>query len=270
MRRVAIILLACLPLTAIFGQTEAELNAWNDVNVYEINKVYPRTNVIPVGEEWSRCINGNWNFNWVEHPDQAPQDFYKMDFDASGWKTIKVPANWELNGYGTPIYVNVDNEFRPNEPPYAPTVDNPVGCYVTEFIVPKSWRNRQVFINFGAVKSAYYLWINGQFVGFTEDAKTNAEFDLTPYVQTGMNRLAMKVFRFSNGSYFECQDFWRLSGIERDVILYSKPIVNIADYEVHAGLDQYYKNGTFSIDVTVDNPTGKDIKYGTLEVQVLL
>lgn len=268
MKRVAIILLACLPLTAIFGQTEAELNAWNDVNVYEINKVYPRTNVIPVGEEWSRCINGNWNFNWVEHPDQAPQDFYKMDFDASGWKTIKVPANWELNGYGTPIYVNVDNEFRPNEPPYAPTVDNPVGCYVTEFIVPKSWRNRQVFINFGAVKSAYYLWINGQFVGFTEDAKTNAEFDLTPYVQTGMNRLAMKVFRFSNGSYFECQDFWRLSGIERDVILYSKPIVNIADYEVHAGLDQYYKNGTFSIDVTVDNPTGKDIKYGTLEVAV--
>ena len=171
-------------------------------------------------------------------------------------------------GYGTPIYVNVDNEFRPNEPPYAPTVDNPVGCYVTEFIVPKSWRNRQVFINFGAVKSAYYLWINGQFVGFTEDAKTNAEFDLTPYVQTGMNRLAMKVYRFSNGSYFECQDFWRLSGIERDVILYSKPIVNIADYEVHAGLDQYYKNGTFSIDVTVDNPTGKDIKYGTLEVAV--
>ena len=252
----------------LFSQTDAELNAWNDVNIYEINKLYPRTNVIPVGEEWTQCLNGDWKFYWVEHPDQAPQDFYKMDFDASGWKTIKVPANWELNGYGTPIYVNVDNEFRPNEPPFAPTVDNPVGCYVTEFIVPKSWRNRQVFINFGAVKSANYLWVNGQFVGFTEDAKTNAEFDLTPYVKVGSNRLAMKVFRFSNGSYFECQDFWRLSGVERDIVLYSKPLVNISDYEVHAGLDKYYQNGTFEIDVTVDNPTGRTIKYGTLVVSV--
>ena len=268
MKKIALLLLIGLSWTGLFAQTEDEMNAWNDVNVFEINRVYPRANVIPVGEEWSRCLNGDWKFYWVEHPDQAPQDFYNMDFDASGWKTIKVPANWELNGYGTPIYVNVDNEFRPNEPPFAPTVDNPVGCYVTEFIVPKSWRNRQVFINFGAVKSAYYLWVNGQFVGFTEDAKTNAEFDLTPYVKVGPNRLAMKVFRFSNGSYFECQDFWRLSGIERDVVLYSKPMVNISDYEVHAGLDQYYKNGTFDVEVTVDNPTGRAIKYGTLVVTV--
>ncbi len=254
--------------TSLRAQTEVELNAWNDVSVYEINKVYPRANVIPVGEEWSQCLNGDWKFYWVDSPSKAPEDFYKPDYDVSGWNTIKVPANWELNGYGTPIYVNVDNEFRPNNPPLAPTVDNPAGCYVTEFEIPKTWRNRQVYINFGAVKSAYYLWINGQFVGFTEDAKTNSEFDITNYVHKGTNRLAMKVYRFSNGSYFECQDFWRLSGIERDVILYSKPEVNVSDYEVHAGLDKTYQNGTFDIDVTIDNPTGKTIKYGSLVVSL--
>ena len=268
MKRIVPTITLIVLFLAGYSQTEAELNAWNDVNVYEINKLYPRTNVIPVGEEWSQCLNGDWKFFWVEHPDQVPADFYNADYDASEWNTIKVPANWELNGYGTPIYVNVDNEFRPNNPPYVPSVDNPVGCYVTEFEIPKTWRNRQIFINFGAVKSAYYLWINGQFVGYTEDAKTNAEFDLTPYVHQGTNKLAMKVYRFSNGSYFECQDFWRLSGIERDVVIYSKPQVNVYDYEVHAGLDETYQNGTFAIDVTVDNPSGRTVKYGKLVVSV--
>ena len=268
MKRIIPILIVSLFSVTLFAQTETELNAWNDVNVFEINRVTPRTNVIPVGEEWSQCLNGDWKFLWVDAPVKAPKGFYTVDYDASGWNTIPVPANWELNGYGTPIYVNVDNEFRPNNPPYVPTVDNPVGCYITDFEVPNSWRNREVYINFGAVKSAYFLWINGQFVGYTEDAKTNAEFDLTPYVKAGTNRLAMKVYRFSNGSYFECQDFWRLSGIERDVTLYSKPNVNVLDYEVHAGLDKTYKNGTFDIDVTVDNPSGRTIKYGQLVVSV--
>ena len=267
-KRTIIAMALCFVMGNVMAQTETELNAWNDVNIYEINKLEPRTNVIPVGEDWSKCLNGNWKFCWVEHPDQAPADFYKRDYDNAGWKTIKVPGNWELKGYGVPVYVNVDNEFRPNNPPYAPTIDNPVGCYITDFEIPKSWKNRQVYINFGAVKSAYYLWINGQFVGFTEDAKTNSDFDITEYVQPGTNKLAMKVYRFSNGSYFECQDFWRLSGIERDVMLYSKPQVNVYDYEVHAGLDETYKNGTFDIDVRIDNPTGKTIKYGKLVVSV--
>ena len=112
----------CMTMTCLHAQTEAELNAWNDVNIYEINRLYPRTNVIPVGEEWSQCLNGDWKFHWVDSPSKAPADFYKEGYDASDWGTIKVPANWELNGYGTPIYVNVDNEFRPNEPPFAPTL----------------------------------------------------------------------------------------------------------------------------------------------------
>ena len=268
MKKTILIAALALVFSGLQAQTDAELNAWNDVSVYEINRVYPRTNVIPEGEQWSQCLNGVWKFYWVKHQAEAPVNFYKMDYDVSDWNTIKVPANWELNGYGTPIYVNVDNEFRPNNPPLAPTIDNPVGCYVHEFEIPKSWKDRRIYINFGAVKSAYYLWINGQFVGFTEDAKTNSEFDITNYVHKGTNRLAMKVYRFSNGSYFECQDFWRLSGIERDVILYSKPEVNVSDYEVHASLDKTYQNGAFDIDVTIDNPTGKTIKYGSLVVSL--
>ena len=266
MKRTILSLLLCLSLTSIYAQTEAELNAWNDVNVYEINRLYPRTNVIPKGEQWSQCLNGDWKFQWVDSPSKAPVDFYKEGYNALSWKTIKVPANWELNGYGMPIYVNVDNEFRPNEPPLAPTVDNPVGCYLTEFNIPETWKDRLTFINFGAVKSAYYVWVNGQFVGFTEDAKTNAEFDLTPYVKVGKNTLAVKVYRFSNGSYFECQDFWRLSGIERDVMLYSKPTLNVYDYEIHAGLDKNYQNGTFSIKVRLQSNTNKIQKNSTLIV----
>ena len=266
MKKLFFTLISLLVFVGVHAQTEAELNAWNDVNVYEINRLYPRTNVVPTGEQWSQCLNGDWKFKWVDSPSKAPADFYKEDYNVASWKTIKVPANWELNGYGTPIYVNVDNEFRPNDPPFAPTVDNPVGCYVTEFDIPEAWKDRLTFINFGAVKSAYYVWVNGQFVGFTEDAKTNAEFDLTPYVKEGKNKLAVKVYRFSNGSYFECQDFWRLSGIERDVLVYSKPALNVYDYEIRAGLDKNYKNGTFSIKVKLQSNTNKIQKNSTLIV----
>ena len=266
MRELTITLFCLFIGMMAYAQTEAELNAWNDVKVYEINRLYPRANVVPVGEQWSQCLNGDWKFQWVDSPSKAPSDFYKEGYDASNWKTIKVPANWELNGYGMPIYVNVDNEFRPNEPPFAPTKDNPVGCYMTEFNIPEAWADRLTYINFGAVKSAYYVWVNGQFVGFTEDAKTNAEFDLTPYVKVGKNSLTMKVYRFSNGSYFECQDFWRLSGIERDVILYSKPALNICDYEIQAGLDKTYQNGTFAIKVKLQSNTNKIQKNSTLIV----
>ena len=268
MKRFFILLLCAMAFAVVRAQTEAELNAWNDINVYEINRLYPRTNVVPTGEQWSQCLNGDWKFQWVDSPSKAPADFYKEGYNASDWKTIKVPANWELNGYGTPIYVNVDNEFRPNEPPFAPTKDNPVGCYLTEFNIPETWSDRLTYINFGAVKSAYYVWVNGQFVGYTEDAKTNAEFDLTPYVKVGKNKLAVKVYRFSNGSYFECQDFWRLSGIERDVIIYSKPQLNVYDYEVHAFLDETYENGLFDISFLMENRTGKALKKEKVEVVV--
>lgn len=266
--KIITLIITCALSNVVMAQTDSELNAWDDVNVYEINKIYPRVNVMPTDGDWCQLLNGDWKFNWVPTPSEAPTDFYKVDFDASAWKTIPVPSNWEMQGYGVPIYVNVANEFRPNDPPQAPLVDNPVGCYITEFEIPESWNNRLTFINFGAVKSAYYLWVNGQFVGFTEDAKTNSDFDLTPFVKVGKNTLAMKVYRFSNGSYFECQDFWRLSGIERDVVLYSKPTLNICDYEVHAGLDETYENGTLSIDVKLQSTESKIKKNNRLMASI--
>jgi beta-galactosidase len=257
---------------------------WNDVRINESGWPLHRTNVVPVGEQWSKSLNGEWKFCWVDSPEKAPKHFWLENYDASEWKTIQVPANWEINGYGTPVYVNVDNEFRPNNPPEVPTIDNPVGCYILDFEVPEEWtkgrdlqnhlpliatKGRRVFINFGAVKSAFYLWINGHYVGYREDSKTNAEFDITKEVHAGTNRVAVQVFRFSNGSYFECQDFWRLSGIERDVTLYSTPAVHVYDYEVHAGLDDTYKNGTFDIDLGIDNNRlMRQMKNGKVQVSI--
>ena len=295
MKRITLLMAFGLMMTSLCAQDHDSLpiinpssivedDYWNDVRVNESGWPLHRTNVVPVGEQWSKSLNGEWKFCWVDSPEKAPKYFWLENYDASEWKTIQVPANWEINGYGTPIYVNVDNEFRPNNPPEVPTIDNPVGCYILDFEIPKEWvkmrfpdnkqpisptKGRRVYINFGAVKSAFYLWINGHYVGYREDSKTNAEFDITNTVHEGANRLAVKVFRFSNGSYFECQDFWRLSGIERDVTIYSKPGVNVCDYEVHAGLDENYKNGIFDIDVQIENnPLSWPMKNGKVQVSL--
>ncbi len=236
---------------------------WNDVSVCSVNKVVPRTNVIPYQDEngianleyrqspYYQCLNGNWKFNWVERPADKPKGFYVEGYDVTSWGSIPVPGNWEMNGYGVPVYVNQTNEFPSNQP-YAPTEYNPVGCYVHDFNVPAEWDGRNVYINFGAVKSAMYLWINGQFVGYSEDSKTPAEFDITPYLKKGENRLAVEAYRFSDGSYLECQDYWRMSGITRDVFIYSKPKTNVYDFFVKAGLDRNYSRGTFAISIDVN------------------
>ena len=171
-----LLLLGSAPLGA---QTFTE---WQDPHVNAINRL-PMHSTFLADESEFVPLAGQWSFHWVRSANQRPENFWRTNFTEVGWSRMQLPGVWELNGYGTPVYVNVDNEFRPNEPPFAPTVDNPVGCYVTEFDLPESWKDRLTFINFGAVKSAYYVWVNGQFVGYTEDAKTNADFDLTPYVK---------------------------------------------------------------------------------------
>lgn len=275
----SIILLVVMALTMNVKAQEIA-DWWNDVSVCEVNKVAPRTNVIPYQDEegiknleyrqspYYQCINGNWKFNWVESPDQKPQGFYAEGYDVSSWNSIPVPGNWELNGYGVPVYVNQHNEFPSNQP-YAPTEYNPVGCYVHNFSIPQEWEGRNVYINFGAVKSAFYLWINGQFVGYSEDSKTPAEFDITPYLkEDGRNTLAVEAYRFSDGSYLECQDYWRVSGITRDVFVYSKPKTNVYDFFVKAGLDSNYSKGVFEI--LIDVNYGKKLpKKLNLEVEIV-
>ncbi len=206
-------------------------------------------------------LNGTWKFNWVQDPHARPLDFYKIDYNDTGWKDFKVPANWETNGYGLPIYVNQPYEFagakfrgaRLNPPFDIPEHNNPVGSYRKKINIPANWDGRQVFIHLGAVKSAFFIWVNGKKVGYSEDSKLAAEFDITKYIKPGENLVALEVYRWSDGSYLECQDMWRLSGIEREVYLYSTPKLDVFDFKVAATLDQNYKNGLLDVKVNVRN-----------------
>lgn len=206
-------------------------------------------------------LNGLWKFNWVQDPTQRPLDFYKKDFNDAQWTNFKVPANWEVNGYGLPIYVNQPYEFAGrqktggdlNAPFDIPEHNNPVGSYRKKFTVPADWKGREVFIHLGAVKSAFFIWVNGVKVGYSEDSKLAAEFDITRYVQEGENLVALEVYRWSDGSYLECQDMWRISGIERDVYVYSTPSLDLVDYKVTAGLDNTYTTGDLQLNATINS-----------------
>lgn len=208
-----------------------------------------------------QSLNGQWKFNWVKDPRQRPMEFYKPDFNDTKWDNFKVPANWETNGYGLPIYVNQPYEFAGRKvtgknlnPPFDIPVDNnPVGSYRKKFTLPKNWDGRQVFIHLGAVKSAFFIWINGVKVGYSEDSKLAAEFDITKYLKPGENLVALQVYRWSDGSYLECQDMWRISGIERDVYLYSTPKLDVRDFKTTATLDHSYKNGLLSVSTEINN-----------------
>lgn len=246
---------------------ETQVNDWENPKVFAINAELPHATYIPFpnldlalktepkNSPWYKSLNGKWKFNWVPKPADRPLDFWRVDYDDSKWKEIDVPSNWELQGYGIPIYVNSDYEFAPENPrpPHIPHDYNPVGSYRLKFTIPESWKDHDVFIHFGAVKSAFYIWVNGQKVGYSQDSKTPAEFKITPYLKPGENLLALEVYRWSDGSYLECQDFWRISGIERDVYLYAAPKTRIRDFFARTLLDENYKNGRLDLEVEILN-----------------
>ncbi|HEY9508414.1 MAG TPA: sugar-binding domain-containing protein, partial [Verrucomicrobiae bacterium] len=211
---------------------------------------------------FSRSLNGMWKFNWVTEPSLRPVDFYKTDFDASDWKEIPVPSCWQLLGYGTPIYKNFGYTFEKNwphvltEPPKNFTAyieRDPVGSYRHEFKIPKDWNGRRIFLTFDGVDSAFFLWINGTKVGYSVNSRNAAEFDITRYVKPGKNLLAVEAYTYSSGSYIEDQDMWRLSGIFRNVTLWSAPEVHIRDFFVQTDLDDAYRNATLSAVAKVHN-----------------
>ncbi|MBM3404846.1 MAG: hypothetical protein FJY10_08150 [Bacteroidetes bacterium] len=207
-----------------------------------------------------KLLNGRWRFFWSENPDQRPKDFYKSDYDVSKWKFIPVPSNIELQGYGYPIYVNWAYEFtRQPNPPDVPDEYNPVGSYVTTFTIPAAWVNKQVFLHFGAVKSFMYVYLNGKRVGMSKDGKTPAEFNITSFLVPGANRLAVEVFRWSDGSFLECQDFWRISGIERDVYLFSTPNVFIRDFFARGDLVNEYQDGMLRLSMDINIPVERPV-----------
>jgi len=206
----------------------------------------------PAQSAYTKCLNGIWKFNWVRKPAERPAHFYREDYDVSHWDDIKVPANWELEGYGIPIYTDTDYPF-PANPPHIPHDNNPVGSYRRNFTVPETWEGRQVFLHFGGVKSAFYVWVNGKEVGYSQGSKTPAEFNISEHIRSGENVLAVEVYRFSDGAYLEDQDYWKISGIERDVFLFSTPNVMIRDFFVLGNLDELYLNGRIEVSVDVRN-----------------
>ena len=200
-------------------------------------------------------LNGTWKFFWVRNADARPTDFWKTGFNDKGWDNLQVPGVWETHGYGDPIYINVGYGWRSrfeNNPPYVPTEENHVGSYRREIMVPADWKGKDIIAHFGAVSSNMYLWVNGKFVGYSEDSKLEAEFNLTPYLKPGQkNLIAFQVFRWCDGTYLEDQDFFRYTGVARDCYLYTRNKKRIDDIRVTPDLDSEYKNGSLAINLNL-------------------
>ncbi len=256
-------------LTGLFAFTVmvgAQTPDWENPEVFSINKEAPRASALPYNNgqlaiqdvyeqsPYYLSLNGTWKFNWVKRPDERPLDFYKDSYDTRDWKDIKVPGNWELQGFGTPIYTNVTYPFVKN-PPFIAHDDNPVGSYKRTFNLPSSWDGRRVYLHFEAGTSAMYVWVNGEKVGYSEVTKSPAEFDISKYVKPGKNSVAVEEYRWSDGSYLEDQDFWRISGIDRNVYLYSTDQIRVQDFFATPDLDKNYKNGSLSVAISLKNFT---------------
>ena len=206
----------------------------------------------PAESPYFLSLNGTWKFHWVSKPDERPAGFYNPDFSTRKWDDIEVPSDWQMKGYDYPIYVNI--RYPWDEPyPQVPMNYNPVGSYKRTFTLPANWDDREIILHFGGVNSAFYVWINGTYVGYSEDSKTPSEFNVTRLLKKGGNSIAVQVFRWCDGSYLEDQDFFRLSGIERDVYLVAVPRIHVRDFFVKAGLDDTYQKGLFSVDYNVVN-----------------
>ncbi|MDR6882619.1 glycoside hydrolase family 2 TIM barrel-domain containing protein [Bacillus sp. 3255] len=255
----------------------------NNPQIYQLNRLEAHATLMPYRTEAEalagvreasdsfQSLNGTWKFHFADNAEGRPQAFYKNDYDCSGWSDIAVPSHWQLQGFDFPQYTNIIYPWVGHEdvkPPFAPVTYNPVGSYVRSFTVPASWADQPVYISFQGVESAFYVWVNGDLVGFSQDSFTPAEFDITPYLVAGENRLAVEVYRWSDASWLEDQDFWRLSGIFRDVYLYSTPITHIADFKVTTELDEAFLNAELRIEAKVTNYDG--LGTGNRRVEAVL
>jgi beta-galactosidase len=270
-RRSATLLIRTVFLTLLmmFASTTgvpAATPEWQDPTVTHVNRESPRAvrcvfetaeaaqTRDPEQSPYYASLNGTWRFHWVPKPADRPQHFYRVDFDDRDWTTIDVPSNVEIEGHGVPIYTNVKYPWGTEpDPPHIPADNNPVSSYRRTFDVPTAWQGRNILLRFEGVESAFYLWVNGEKVGFSKGSRTDAEFDITEYVKPGENLLAVEVYRWSDGSYLEDQDFWRLSGIFRDVYLLAVDDLHIWDLEARPELDDSLENGALEVDVAVRN-----------------
>jgi beta-galactosidase/beta-glucuronidase len=241
---------------------------WQNPHIVGRNKEPARATLFPYADNasalagdpwvspWVRALNGQWCFHWAPNPAAAPLEFHRDGFDFEGWEKIQVPGNWQTQGFGTPIYTNIQYPFPVNVP-LVPEDDNPVGSYRTTFRVPEFWVHRRIFVVFDGVDSAFTLWVNGREVGYSQGSRLPAEFDLTPYLQPGENALAARVYRYCDGSYLEDQDFWRLSGVFRDVYLLAVPPTHIRDAAVQTLFDARYRDAELRVQIEVRDNTGR-------------
>ena len=265
MKRCITILVSLLAITA-----NAQVHDWENPAVLGINKL-PYHATLQLPSKWKECkeiisLDGQWLFHWSPTPESRPTDFYREDYDVSQWAKIMVPGNWQTQGYGIPIYTNIEYPFVRNRPSVTtePPKDwtayenrNPVGSYVTFVEVTKEMLKQNLILHFGGVHSAFYVWINGKKVGYSQNSMTPAEFDVTKYMREGKNRLAVEVYRWSDGSYLEDQDMWRLSGIYRPVQLWVRPLVHISDYHVTAEPNASYSQAEVKAVVSICNTSKK-------------
>ena len=239
---------------------------WENPEVFAISKEYTRSTSLPYPNEvlaltddyasspYYQLLNGMWKFYWVPKIADIPAGFYHENYDANEWTEIPVPGNWELSGYGIPQYIG-DGFGIPKNPPYIDRDNSPSGAYRHSFRIPDSWEGRRVFLHFEGGTNSMYVWVNGQKVGYTENSKSPAEFDITSYIRKGENTLACEVHKYSDGYYLEDQDMWRMAGIARNVYLYSTAQTRILDFFAHPDLDKNYKNGVFRVDIKLKNYT---------------
>ncbi len=260
------------------GSNSTEVPDWENPQVIGRNKEPGHCTLVPYpnsrealqcerkASKFYKSLNGKWKFNWSPDPAGRPADFYKGDYDDSSWDSIPVPSNWQMHGYGIPLYSNIPYPFKKDpprvmgDPPQQYTTykwRNQIGSYRTTFAVPQSWKARQIFVQFAGVDSAFYLWINGEKVGYSQGSRTPAIFNITNYLSPGRNVLAAEVYQHCDGSYLEDQDFWRLSGIFRDVFIWSAAELHIRDFFVKTDLDDRYCNATMKIEADLVNYSEK-------------
>ena len=267
-----------LAVTQVFAAV-AQNNDWENPRLFEQGKEAPHVTFMTfnnpkdvITDDYSRSpdyqlLNGTWKFTYVDKYADRIKDFYRTDLNEASWKDIAVPSNWELQGFGIPIYTNITYP-HPRNPPFIGE-NNPVGTYRKNFSIPQNWDGKEVILHFGSITGCAFVYVNGQKVGMTKAAKTPAEFNITPYLTKGNNLLAVQVFRWHDGSYLEDQDFWRLTGIERDVYLQAMPKLAVWDFFLQAGLDDKYKDGQFSADISLRKFAGNTATKGAVQVDVL-
>lgn len=275
LKKILALVIICWTVTLVHSQEV--LSEWENPEINSVNAEPTHASYIPYrsvaeverGESsMVHSLNGKWKFKYISGIEASPTAFYSVDYDDSSWNYINVPGNWQLQGeYDPPIFTNVKYPFEPN-PPYVPKDSNPIGLYRRNFVVPTDWKDEEIFLHFAGVQSAMYVWLNGEKVGYHEDGMLPAEFNISKYLQKGENQLTVQVLNWSDGSYLEDLDYWRLSGIYRDVFLFALPKVHIRDFSIFSNLDTEYKDAELNAIVSIKNETSEFVKDGCLRISL--